>query len=142
MDGADARFLCRFFLVDQRQKVGFIDQIEEESLILFAVLVQRFVIVNDQIERLAAARLNRDELLVAVFVVKQIARDGITVLRKAGAVLFRYRLRSRRCSLRGLRGCGRIFAAARCSSILKGSRVSIPGKGFRLVQAAARRMAK
>ena len=25
MDGADARFLCRFFLVDQRQKVRFME---------------------------------------------------------------------------------------------------------------------
>ena len=117
MDGADARFLCRFFLVDQRQKVGFINQIQKIRLILFAVLVQRFVVVNNQIECLAAARFNRDELLVAVFVVKQIARDGIAVLRKAVAVLLRYRRCIRRCSLRGLRGRGRIFAAARCSSI-------------------------
>ena len=66
-----------------RQQIGLIHHVQKVGVILFAVLVHGLIVVNDDIECIAAAGLDGDKLLVGVLVIEQIAGDKVALVRKA-----------------------------------------------------------
>ena len=102
MDGSGRTFFCagagRKFSASGlqcRQQIGFIHHVQKVGVILFAVLVHRLVIVNDNVKGVAAAGFHRDELFVGCSIVEQIAGHKVSILRKALA------RGNGRCRLRG-----------------------------------------
>ena len=90
MDGSGRTFFCagagRKFSASGLQccqQIGFIHHVQKVGVILFAVLVHRLVIVNDNVKGVAAAGFHRDELFVGCSIVEQIAGHKVSILRKA-----------------------------------------------------------
>src|SRR5699024_1762841 len=65
------------------QQIGLIHNAEKVGFVLFALFVHGLVIVNDDIERVAAAGLHRNKLLVGVLVIEQISGYKVSLLREA-----------------------------------------------------------
>ena len=69
------------------QKISLIHHAEKVGFVLFALFVHGLVIVDDDIERVAAAGLDGNKLLVGVLVIKQIAGHKVALFGKALAGL-------------------------------------------------------
>ena len=69
------------------QQVGLVHHIQKIGFVLLALFVHGLVIVNDDIERVAAAGLDGNELLVGVLVIEQIAGHKVALFGKALAGL-------------------------------------------------------
>ena len=67
------------------QQIGLVHNAEKVGFVLFAVLVGGLVVIDDDIESVAAAGLDGNKLLVGVLVIEQIAGHKVALLRKARA---------------------------------------------------------
>ena len=89
--------------IHQGKQIGFIHHVQEVCLILFLFVVDRSIIVDDDVEGIAAFRLNSNELLIGCLVIEKITGIGIAL------IVDRFTFgKYRRCVLR-LGGIGHIL---------------------------------
>ena len=70
----------RSIIIQQRKQVALIDHVEEVCLILFLVLIDGCIVVDDNEEGVAALRLDCDELLVGCLIIEQVAGVGVALI--------------------------------------------------------------
>ena len=70
----------RSIIIQQRKQIAFIDHVQEVRLILFLVLIDGCIVVDDNEEGVAALRLDCDELLVGCLVIEQVAGVGVALI--------------------------------------------------------------
>ena len=70
----------RSVFIQQCKQITLIDHVEEVRLILFLILVDRCIVVNDNEEGVAVFRLDSDELLVGCLVIEQVAGVGVALI--------------------------------------------------------------
>ena len=70
----------RSIFVQQRKQIAFIDHVQEVRLILFLILVDGRIVVDDNEEGVAVLRLDSDELLVGCLVIEQVTGVGVALI--------------------------------------------------------------
>ena len=70
----------RSVFIQQRKQIALIDHVQEVRLILFLILVDGRIVVDDNEEGVAVLRLDSDELLVGCLVIEQVAGVGVALI--------------------------------------------------------------